>query len=83
MSNNKAINEALQSYYRDYFKNRLEQALFALYEVMFDLERLKEKGQMGSVKCGPEHLLQIESYKEAIRILENSPLFLPPESDTI
>lgn len=79
MSNNKAVNEALATFFRDHYKSRLEQALFTLYEVMFDLEKLKEKGQVGFTKFSEAHALQLESYQEAIRILENSPLFLPPE----
>lgn len=75
----KAVCDALDMYFRDHYKNKLEQAIFVLYEVMFDLEKLQEKGQIGFTKFSEAHSLQLDSYKEAIRILENSPLFLPPE----
>jgi len=74
-SMNKAVNDALEAYFRDHYRSKLETALFTLYEVMFDLEKLKDMGKIGSIQCSDEHLLQIESYKEAIRILENSPLY--------
>ena len=77
---NNVINTALEAYFKDYYKNRLETALFTLYEVLFDIEKLADMGQIGSIKCNDDHLLQIESYREAIRILENSPLY-HPESD--
>lgn len=77
---NNVINTALEAYFKDYYKNRLETALFALYEVLFDIEKLADMGQIGSIKCSDDHLLQIESYREAIRILENSPLY-HPEAD--
>lgn len=79
VSINSAINSALHMYFKDHYRNKLETALFALYEVMFDLEKLQEKGQIGFTKFSEAHSLQLDSYKEAIRILENSPLFLPPD----
>lgn len=80
-SMNNVVNLALEAYFKDYYKNRLETALFTLYEVLFDIEKLKDLGQIGSIKCTASHLLQIESYQEAIRILENSPLYHPEESE--
>ena len=79
VSINKAVNDALEHYFRDHYRSKLETALFTLYEVLFDIEKLKDLGKIGSIECTPDHLLQIESYKEAIKILENSPLFFPDD----
>jgi hypothetical protein len=73
-SASKLVDIALTNYFKDQFKMRLENSLNQLYEDALMLEMLKDKGKMGLTKFTDKHLLQIESYREAIRILENSPL---------
>lgn len=46
-----------------------------MYIDLMMLEKLQEKKKMGLVTYSAIHGLQIEAYKDAIRILENSPLF--------
>ncbi len=73
-SASKLLDIALTHYFKDQFKMRLENVLNQMYEDALMLEMLKDKGKMGLTKFSDKHLLQIESYREAIRILENSPL---------
>lgn len=73
-SASKLLDIALNAYFKDQFKIRLENSLHALYEDVLMLEKLKDVGKMGLTKFSDEHLMQIESYRDAIKILENSPL---------
>ena len=73
-SASKLVDIALTQYFKDTFKMRLENSLNQMYEDALMLEMLKDKGKMGLTKFTDKHLLQIESYREAIKILENSPL---------
>ena len=73
-SASKLVDIALTQYFKDQFVMRLDNVLNQMYEDVLMLEMLKDKGKMGLTKFTDKHLLQIESYREAIRILENSPL---------
>jgi hypothetical protein len=70
----KLLDVALTHYFKDHFALRLENVLNQMYQDVLMLEMLKDKGKMGLTKFTDKHLLQIENYREAIRILENSPL---------
>ena len=73
-SASKLVDIALTNFFKDHFILRLENSLNQLYEDVLMLEKLKDVGKMGLTKFSDEHLMQIESYREAIKILENSPL---------
>lgn len=74
-SASKLLDIALTAYFRDEFKLRLNNTLNMIYEDLFMLEKLKDLGKMGMTEFSINHQLQIESYIEVARILENSPLF--------
>lgn len=71
----KFVDEALRFYLQDQFQLRLTETIDKMYLDLMMLETLQEKKVMGPVKYTDAHGLQIESYKEVIKILENSPLF--------
>lgn len=73
-SASKLVDMALTNYFKDHFIMRLENSLNQLYEDVLMLEKLQSQGKMGTVKFSDAHLLQLESYRDAIKILENSPL---------
>jgi len=70
----KLIDIALTNYFKNGFVMRLDNIIQLLYEEILMLDKLKEVGKMGTIEFNEDYLLQIESVKEAIRILENSPL---------
>ena len=74
-SASKLLDIALTAYFRDEFKLRLNNTLNIIYEDLLMLEKLKDLGRMGMTEFSINHQLQIESYLEVVRILENSPLF--------
>ncbi len=74
-SASKLLDIALTAYFKDEFKLRLNNTIHMIYEDLFMLEKLKDLGKMGMTEFTIEHQLQIESYVEVARILENSPLF--------
>jgi hypothetical protein len=74
-STSKLVDIALASYFQDRFKIALSNILNQMYIDLMMLEKLQEKKKMGLVEYSAIHGLQIEAYKDAIRILENSPLF--------
>ena len=73
-SASKLLDMALTYYFKDHFIMRLENSLNQLYEDVLMLEKLQSQGKMGTVKFSDAHLMQLESYQDAIKILENSPL---------
>ena len=76
----KTVDDALTLLLVDRFRNRLQITIDALYDDLFGLEKLKERGKIGNTVFTEDHQFQIESYNEAIKILENSPLYW--KSDT-
>ena len=74
-SASKTVDDALTLLLVDRFKNRLQITIDALYDDLFGLEKLKERGKIGNTVFTEDHQFQIESYNEAIKILENSPLY--------
>ena len=74
------VDKALEVYFKNAFVSRAEKIIQFIYEEIFALEMLKEKGKMGLVEWDERHQAQIEHYKEAIKILENSPLIYIPDN---
>lgn len=68
------IDQALKGYYKNQWISRIDMYIMELYREILLLEKFKEIGSFGDHQFTILHQLQIESYKEVIRILENSPL---------
>jgi len=76
-SGSKLIDLALTSYFKNEWLCRLDNIIQSIYSELLMLEKLKDVGRMGITEFTIDHQMQIESYKEAVRILENSPLMEP------
>jgi len=76
-SASKLIDIALTNYFKNGFVLRLDNIILLLYEEILMLDKLKEVGKMGTIEFNEDYLFQLESVREVIRILENSPLMEP------
>ena len=64
------------------FKERLTAIIGAIYDELFELEKLHlDSVLLGEDGFGDEHLAQIEHYKEAVEILYNSPMIQKEKED--